>query len=164
MGNYNYIVDDDPDLDEMEEGTLALQFGSHEPDDSERSILDFCSSLPFEDWGFELDTAQNSEYSTGVYLKHTESELLLFIGLSTPLLDEHPDFAFSVGINSSSTLDEKSCDKFGCIRVTDGNDGENWIYVPIKSEIPSAENPAPENLDKNIKSTFKTVGKIIKLL
>ena len=90
MGNYNYIVDDDPDLDEMEEGTLALQFG----------------------------------------------------------------------INSSSTLDEKSCEKFGCIQVTDENNGENWVYIPIKHPITSTfETELPEKLKKaSDEALFSAMG------
>ena len=159
MAQHKYIVDENLNYDDLTLETVALRFGSHEPSADERALLDYCESLSVALWdaGFMIGDAQNSEYGTGVYYTHRINGLLVFIGVSAALREAHSDFAFSVALNTPAPLTAEQLALFNCLQLEDESDGENWIYVPIKCERPTAENPEPEELFEAINTAFKAI-------
>lgn len=135
------IKEDVPEENEDDESYykgVPLRFGSVKPVAEKAAMLDFCeaylSSLPSQ--YFIKGTGQNSKYGTGRYFWESKIDMLMFIGITPPLRETHPGFAFSVALAVDEPLDEETISEFGCLQLTDEDD--TWIYAPIKCDAPFA--------------------------
>ena len=122
--------------DELTANGIPLKFGSTEPNEQQKSILDFCNAyLETLDSNFFIKgVGQNSEYGTGRYFWESKIDLLLWIGFTPSLQKENPDYALSVAVNTETPLSEDIVAECNALQITD-NAEENWVYVPINAKL-----------------------------
>ena len=112
---------------------VPLRFGSSEPDTKQKEILDFCSAYleTLDDSFFIKGAGQNSEYGTGRYFWERHIDMFFFIGFVPSFEKNHPEYAFSISVNTENPLDAEDLSGFNALQVRE-NEYENWIYLPIK--------------------------------
>ena len=115
---------------------IPLRFGSTEPNERQKEILDFCNAYlaTLDGQFFIKGMGQNSQYGTGRYFWERKIDLLMWIGFTPSLQTEQSAYAFSVAVNTETPLDEETLAPFSALQVAD-NAEENWVYVPIKCDL-----------------------------
>lgn len=115
---------------------VPLRFGSSEPDTKQKEILDFCSAYleTLDDSFFIKGAGQNSEYGTGRYFWESQIDMLLFIGFVPDFEKNHPEYAFSISVNTENPLDAEDLSGFNALQIRE-SEYENWIYLPVKCPL-----------------------------
>ena len=122
--------------DELTANEIPLKIGSTEPNERQKSILDFCNAYleTLDSTFFIKGVGQNSEYGTGRYFWESKIDLLLWIGFVPSLQSRNPDYALSLAVNTETPLSEDIVADCNALQITD-NAEENWVYVPINAGL-----------------------------
>ena len=108
---------------------IPLRFGSSEPNSKQKEILDFCSAYleTLDDSFFIKGAGQNSEYGTGRYFWERQIDMLLFIGFVPSFEKKHPEYAFSISVNTEIPLEGR------ILSILESEDGKE-IFVLSKEK------------------------------